>query len=90
MILIQFCNKQILLEAGLYQNNSYLESYRINSKKFKFNPKEIDYVFLNHCHIDHCGLLPRLVKEGFRGKIVSTYGTFVYAASIKKLRFHSC
>ena len=78
MILIQFCNKHILLEAGLYKNNYYLESYRINSKKFKFNPKEIDYVFLNHCHIDHCGLLPRLVKEGFRGKIISTYGTFVF------------
>ena len=77
MILIKFVNKQILLEAGLYQNNDYLESYKVNTEKFKFKPNEIDYIFICHCHIDHIGLLPRLVKEGFTGKIIMTYPSSV-------------
>lgn len=77
MILIKFANKQILLEAGLYQNNDYLESYKVNTEKFKFKPEEIDYIFIGHCHIDHVGLLPRLVKEGFTGKIIMTYPTSI-------------
>lgn len=76
---IRFAGKQILLECGLYQDNSYLESYKINSKKFKFNPKEIDYVFVEHVHIDHIGLLPRLVSEGFTGRIIMTKASAVIA-----------
>ncbi|WP_039886344.1 MBL fold metallo-hydrolase [Enterocloster clostridioformis] len=77
MILIKFANKQILLEAGLYQKNDYLESYKANTEKFKFKPEEIDYIFIGHCHIDHIGLIPRLVKEGFSGKIIMTYPTSI-------------
>ena len=77
--LVRFGGKQILLECGLYQDNSYLESYKINSKKFPFDPEEIDYVFVNHIHIDHCGLLPRLVKEGFHGPIIMTKASAVIA-----------
>lgn len=71
---IQFAGKQILLECGLYQasSNDYLDSYKINSKKFPFKPSEISYIFVEHCHIDHIGLLPRLIKEGFKGKIILT------------------
>jgi metallo-beta-lactamase family protein len=42
---------------------------------FRFDPKEIDLVVLSHSHIDHCGLLPKLVAEGFNGKIYSTVAT---------------
>ena len=77
MILIKFANKQILLDAGLYQKNDYLESYKANTEKFKFKPEEIDYIFIGHCHIDHIGLIPRLVKEGFSGKIIMTYPTSI-------------
>lgn len=76
---IRFAGKQILLECGLYQDNSYLESYKINSKKFKFNPEEIDYVFVGHCHVDHIGLIPRLIKEGFHGRIILTKASSVIA-----------
>lgn len=70
------CNgKQILLEMGMVQHNDYLENYRANSEKLKFNPEEIDYIFINHCHIDHCGMLPRLVKMGFNGKIIASHTT---------------
>lgn len=74
MYYIQFGSRKILIECGLHQasSNSYLDSYRINSAKFPFKPGEIDYVFVVHPHIDHCGLLPRLVKEGFNGRIITT------------------
>jgi metallo-beta-lactamase family protein len=81
-ILIRFNGKQILLECGLYQNNSYLDSYKINSEKFKFEPSEIDYCFVNHCHIDHCGKLPRLVKEGFKGKVIMSYETAMLSKAL--------
>lgn len=77
--LVRFGDYQCLLECGLHQssNNDYLDSYKVNSQKFKFKPSEIDYVFVAHAHIDHCGLLPKLVKEGFRGQIITTYETAV-------------
>ncbi len=75
--LVQFAGKKCLLECGLHQSssNSYLDSYRINSAKFQFKPKEIDYLFVAHAHIDHCGLIPRLVHNGFRGDIITTKNT---------------
>jgi len=77
--LVKFGEKKCLFECGLYQSktNSYLDSYKINSKKFKFDPEEIDYLFVCHPHIDHCGLIPRLVKNGFNGKIITTRNTAI-------------
>lgn len=87
--LVKFGKYQCLLECGLHQSksNSYLDSYKINSAKFKFKPSEIDYLFVAHPHIDHCGLIPRLVKEGFRGKIITTRNT---ALVMKSLLLNSC
>ena len=87
--LVRYGNCQILLECGLHQSgsNSYLDSYKINSEKFQFKPSEIDYLFVAHPHIDHCGLIPRLVKEGFHGKIIATQNT---AMIMKPLLLNSC
>lgn len=87
--LVKFGDSQCLLECGLHQSssNDYLDSYKINSEKFKFKPSEIDFVFVNHTHIDHIGLLPRLVREGFCGKIISTDKT---AKIMKPLLLNSC
>lgn len=64
---------KILLDCGMYQGR---ESDRgKENRHFGFNPKEIDMVFLSHAHIDHSGLLPRLVKEGYNGKIYCTEPT---------------
>jgi metallo-beta-lactamase family protein len=63
----------ILLDCGLYQGKES-GSGREN-RHFGFDPKAIDMVFLSHAHIDHSGLLPRLVKEGFNGKIYCTEPT---------------
>lgn len=75
--LVKFDEYQILIECGLHQSssNDYLDSYKVNSAKFAFSPSEIDFVFVAHPHIDHCGLLPRLVKEGFSGEIITTRNT---------------
>ena len=69
-------NKKILIEAGLIQENtSLLNQYRLNTSKLPFKPKEIDYIFVGHDHIDHIGMLSRLKKLGFNGKIIVPRGT---------------
>lgn len=74
--LISVGDKKILLECGLYQScNTVLHDYKINSESFKFKAKDIDYVFVGHCHIDHIGRIPLLFKRGFNGKIISPVGT---------------
>ena len=85
-IYIKYNGKKIFLDCGLYQNNNYLESYNINSAKFQFKPSEIDYVFIGHTHVDHIGLLPRLVKEGFTGKIIASHAT----AQLMKPLLYNC
>lgn len=79
MIYGVFSGKKFLIECGLHQSssNSYLDSYKVNSKKFDFDPKEIEYVFVGHTHIDHIGRIPKLFKEGCKAKIICTPETFV-------------
>ncbi|MEJ5339416.1 MAG: MBL fold metallo-hydrolase RNA specificity domain-containing protein [Aquificaceae bacterium] len=62
---------RLLIDCGMFQG---LEERR-NHEPFPFDPKEIDYLVLTHAHIDHCGRVPVLVKEGFRGKVISTEPT---------------
>ncbi len=71
--------KNILLDCGLFQGMGK-ETTELNTH-FGFDPLSIDYVIISHAHIDHCGLLPRLVKEGYKGKIFCTPAT----ASLAKL-----
>jgi len=71
--LIEFKGKKILLDCGMFQGKRK-EAAEKNSK-FSFDPKEVDAVILSHAHIDHCGSLPMLVKQGFTGPIYSTFAT---------------
>lgn len=73
---IQTSNRQILLECGSFQScGSTLENYKINNKHFDFKPKEINYVFMMHNHVDHIGLIPKLYKNGCTSKIIAPIGT---------------
>lgn len=62
---------KILLDCGLFQGIGTQEMNQV----FGFEPSEIDYLVLSHAHIDHTGLLPRLVAKGFRGPIFCTSAT---------------
>ena len=58
---------KILVDCGLGQGSSYAEKH--NFDPFPYNPAEISAVLITHAHIDHTGRLPKLCKDGFRGKI---------------------
>lgn len=72
-ILVEVENGRILLECGFFQGSSLAESR--NYAPFAFDPKTIDAVVVCHAHLDHTGRLPKLVSDGFGGKIYSTAPT---------------
>lgn len=62
----------VLVDCGLYQERSFLGR---NWDPFPIPPERIDLILLTHAHLDHCGLIPRLVQKGFAGPIVTTPAT---------------
>lgn len=72
--LIEAEDKKLLLDCGMFQGSAREE--QMNFESFIYNPKDIDYLILSHAHIDHSGRIPKLVKEGFNGKIYTTHATY--------------
>ncbi len=70
--LLESNGKRILVDCGLYQERQFRDR---NWEPFTIPPDSIDAVLLTHAHLDHCGLLPKLVREGFKGKIYCTAAT---------------
>ncbi|MBQ9253821.1 MAG: MBL fold metallo-hydrolase [Bacteroidales bacterium] len=64
---------KILLDCGLYQGKGLATD--ADNRDLGFNPAEINYLILSHAHIDHSGLIPYIVKLGFRGTIITTPAT---------------
>ena len=65
--------KQLLLDCGLFQGMGKDTDF-LNGT-FGFIPSDVTYLVLSHAHIDHCGLIPKLVKDGFTGTIYATPAT---------------
>ncbi len=64
---------KILVDCGLNQGSKYAEDH--NYEKFAYDPAEINFVFITHSHTDHTGRLPKLYKDGFRGRIYASKPT---------------
>ena len=71
--LIETKNSKFVMECGLFQGNKAIG--RLNYQPFTYNPGDIDFMLLSHAHIDHSGRIPKLVKDGFKGKIYCTKAT---------------
>lgn len=61
-----------VVDCGMFQGE---DVEALNLEEFAYNPAEVDFVLLTHAHIDHCGMLPKLVKHGFKGQIYATPNT---------------
>ncbi|MBC8590853.1 MBL fold metallo-hydrolase RNA specificity domain-containing protein [Wansuia hejianensis] len=72
--LITTKKNKILIDCGMFQGND--EKDRMNYLDFAYDIEDIDYLILTHAHIDHSGRIPKLVKDGFKGKILCTKPTF--------------
>lgn len=68
--LVECAGKRILIDCGMYQGGHELAEE--NAAPFGFDPADIDYLLLTHAHLDHCGRIPLLAKQGFRGEIITT------------------
>ena len=75
--LLETNGHKILIDCGLQQGSRYCE--RCNFDPFPYDPSEIEAVFVTHTHLDHIGRLPKLVKQGFKGKVYSTEPTRAFS-----------
>jgi metallo-beta-lactamase family protein len=71
---------KVLIDCGMFQGSPN-ESVR-NRVPFAYDPADLDAVLLTHAHLDHCGLLPLLVRQGYRGAIHATAGTIELAGLV--------
>jgi len=72
-ILVQTARNRFLVDCGMFQGGG--ESDRKNARPMPVPPASIDFVLSTHAHIDHSGMLPKLVRDGFRGPIHCTSAT---------------
>ena len=61
---------KILIDCGMIQGSKFAEN--LNRSEFKYHPSSVDYLLATHSHIDHIGRIPKLVRDGFKGEILST------------------
>jgi len=71
--LLETKNAKILIDCGLFQGAKHIEDN--NYEDFPYDPKKIDCLLITHAHLDHIGRIPKLYRDGFRGKILATKPT---------------
>src|SRR5690606_28029184 len=71
--LVDTGTSKFLVDCGLFQGGKDIKER--NYGPFPFDPTAIDFVLLTHAHIDHCGLIPKLYKLGFKGPVITTTAT---------------
>ncbi|MFA6593918.1 MAG: MBL fold metallo-hydrolase [Candidatus Buchananbacteria bacterium] len=72
-ILVKTKKTKFLVDCGMFQGTQFAREE--NFESWPFDPAEIDFVILTHAHVDHCGRLPKLYADGFKGKIYCTGAT---------------
>jgi metallo-beta-lactamase family protein len=75
--LVECAGTRILIDCGLFQGVK--EIVEENLEPFGFDPTSIDFLLLTHAHLDHCGRIPLLAKQGFRGEVIATAATMELA-----------
>jgi metallo-beta-lactamase family protein len=73
LFLLESQKSKIIVDCGMFQGGKIMEE--VNASDFAFDPSSVSAVILTHAHIDHTGRLPKLVKDGFQGDIISTDAT---------------
>jgi metallo-beta-lactamase family protein len=84
--LIEAADKRLLIDCGIFQGTPELTDR--NYKPLPIDPKSFDYLVLTHAHLDHTGLLPRLVADGYRGPIFANPATIELATLLLKDSAH--
>jgi len=72
-ILIETAKTKFVVDCGMFQGSKFAREE--NFDDWQFDPAAVDFVLLTHAHVDHCGRLPKLSQDGFKGKIYCTPAT---------------
>lgn len=72
-IMLEHDERKLLVDCGMVQGSKFVENK--NYEPFGYDPKKVEVLIITHAHLDHIGRVPKLVREGFRGRIVSTKET---------------
>lgn len=88
--LVETKKTRALIDCGMFQGSDF--NAQRNHDPFPFDPKTIDIIFVTHAHIDHNGRIPKLVHDGFGGKVYGTKGTIelmqiVWADAVKVMGY---
>jgi metallo-beta-lactamase family protein len=71
--LVEAAGRRVLIDCGLFQGGREVDEE--NAEPLGFDPAAIDYLLLTHAHLDHCGRVPLLAKQGFKGEVIATAAT---------------
>ena len=72
-ILVETKTNKFLVDCGMFQGSQFAREE--NFEAWPFDPVSIDFLLLTHAHVDHCGRLPKLYADGFRGRVYCTPAT---------------